>query len=379
MTLDPKWDLSAAEERGELAASKRLATPEGRREVEEDAASFRERMKAKGAFVRDYDPNQPRGPKKTKEGGQFIEKAKPLTPVDEEQEKKKAIAAYKAIKSGEYPGVSISESDKADYIEYAKANLSMDNPESIAFLKEKGIDPSEVWGDDYDPSLFEDVVKDISTVGISEDTLAFQVLEEGGFDWFELEYDAAGGLSEHHKYLNIYTGEAYEKINKVLRSGHDYDTAREKLADIMYDEDSGIGVDLLGRLDEAFEDTALRDEMIVYRNMRSAYYKVSELASDLDGGDAFFTDRGFVSTTLIPINTPTSVRIILREGAKALPIAHISEHAYELEILLARNAKFKVHGYMTANGSERPDKMLTLEYLGPADDLGYKQLKLPLG
>lgn len=146
--------------------------------------------------------------------------------------------------------------------------------------------------------------------------------------------------------ISVYTADGYEPINHTLRG------KKGKINHEDYDMEI-TPYEAIEKLDSVFAKTALAKNTMVYRGVSPATY---EKVKQNIGGE--FHDKGFVSTSSSKEYASTwkagssgikpseaaryMLPVIIRAGAKAIPVAHISENDYEEEVLIARNQKFKV-------------------------------------
>lgn len=137
------------------------------------------------------------------------------------------------------------------------------------------------------------------------------------------------------KAFDEYTGTGYGDINGYLRGTQDYEPEN-------YDPDQVE--EMIGDMDRVFNRSRLPKDMLVYRAVSANTY------SKIIKSDSF-TDAGYGSTTSKrafaeqwPKPGRVVVPIVLRKGAKAIPIESISQmkDEGEREILLARGSEFKV-------------------------------------
>jgi hypothetical protein len=156
--------------------------------------------------------------------------------------------------------------------------------------------------------------------------------------------DALGGgkfTTEEKAALKSYTGSGYLDLNKATK------TLRTGIGD----PDTKI----LAGLDSAFARASLQDDLLVYRGIDDIAW--GSFFGDAKVGD-LVTDHGYVSTTINPkLGWSThQIEIRLNKGASAIPVAPLSLHQTELEIVLARNAQFRI--------IEITDTKAVLEYIG---------------
>ena len=126
-----------------------------------------------------------------------------------------------------------------------------------------------------------------------------------------------------------------------------------------------------------FDQAALPSEIVVYRSLTD---KQRRRIEDALANNSDLVDYGFLSTTSNPnfrFKDP-NFRIILPEGAPAIPIQHLSRYENESEVLIADGSRFKV---------ERDDEWTyTLRWVGRekpkvnvAFDYDPNQLRAPEG
>jgi DNA topoisomerase I len=133
--------------------------------------------------------------------------------------------------------------------------------------------------------------------------------------------------------IDAYTGEVADFVNAALRG---------KLIKEDFEDDDFVdeGKDTIKGLDLAFAAAKLAKNLIVYRDFG---HKTAERVKANVGGE--FTDHGFVSTASDK-NAFTvggqKFPIVIRAGAKALPIAHMADDPTEHEVLIDRGSKFKI-------------------------------------
>ena len=152
-------------------------------------------------------------------------------------------------------------------------------------------------------------------------------------------WKASGGnrvKPETQGYIRSYTEHGgYYDVNNYLRTGKQ-PKDRDDFQTIKH-------------LDKAFENANLSNSTLTYRAVKPSVMK--KIKANV-GGE--FVDNGFVSTTssknyakdfaenILVTDTANLLPIVVRKGAKALPIAAISAAPHEGEVLIDRGARFNV-------------------------------------
>ena len=130
--------------------------------------------------------------------------------------------------------------------------------------------------------------------------------------------------------MTDYTGPHYMSINKVgkaLRVG-----------------EKPSNVSNVPAMDSAFKKVSLSEDVVVYRGLKERRF--GELVKNLKAGQTIIFDKGYMSATISRKITNVfgsrAVEILLPRGTKAFPVAPISNHRLEFEILMNRGSEFIV-------------------------------------
>lgn len=151
------------------------------------------------------------------------------------------------------------------------------------------------------------------------------------------EKSGTGSWSENEKNaITKYTTVGGEDINFALRNmGEEHD----EYSLHMWEREQ------VEYMDSALEKASLAQDLTVFRTISKA--TLDRLESNVGG---IYEDKGYVSTTASVPRAKMEgtkikdswVEIELPKGSKAAPVAHLSDFKGEMEVLTARNSKFKV-------------------------------------
>lgn len=145
----------------------------------------------------------------------------------------------------------------------------------------------------------------------------FQDRDSVGHKTTELERDA----------LANYTGAHYSAINSRLRKDEPLGAERTKW---------------VKNLDKTIDKNRVKENIVVHRGME--LLGNSPLLAQLKPG-AVFKDKGYGSTTVSKANAfsgNVQLKIRVKAGSKAMSVAKYSSYKGEQEVLIGRNASYRV-------------------------------------
>lgn len=205
----------------------------------------------------------------------------------------------------------------------------------------------ESLGTVYDPKALTSMTRESIGKNPSMTEAKAKKLLEGYGEWI----DSITG--DESKWVERYAGISYLEINRVLRGdmkdvpiGGDVIEERDPIGNVTYRSKMVPASDVAKVIERALDKASLPTPLLLYRDIgvtkeEAAHFKPGRV----------FSDTAFTSTTLRPdamlgTGYDNNLKLVISapRGAKATYLNGLALHPQEAEVLIQRNARFKITG-----------------------------------